>query len=645
MHVRSEAADWSPVLMDDDPTPGRVGEVRTMTAQLTAICERLHRQADAVEKSRQKVTAPNWSGMAAETFERRLVAVVAAFRAAAVQHDLGAQYARRWADDLEAAQGQADAALAEAEQAKQELEEAEAALSAAMGMAVDLQGALSALERTRARYSGTTPPSGTTVPTAADITAARAKVGAAEHAQLDARRRIEASFDRLSRARASAELARENFHVFERAFTDSLASTLTGAPDWEDSTAEAFRTTVTAVATVDMAGSDLLAGLRKLTPAQWKALLKANPQLVWAMTRNPPAPDAVAHWWKTLTPAERQALVKAIPGVLGNLDGVPFTVRDTCNREVLKRALKDPRAVYNGLDPRHRPGSLADFTREVEALRDAFVQADDDARRLPGSADNRVAQLVQFGTMHGAVTAAISQGNLDTATNVVVNIPGATSTISGGMANQLRAGLSLLVAAAQKNASASYASVTWFGYRAPDAMDVGAMGPAQSGAAALSGFLDGIHTGRTGGPPQQLTVTAHSYGSTTAAEALKKVTYPVDDFVSYGSVGFVHDTHRSDLRAGDVYATEADADGTADWGRNLSLWTRTDPREIDGVIPFSSEKGRGTSGATGHDLYPEFEVENDGRKVMVPDPDHVGYLTSGSTSQKATAGIVGNGRP
>ncbi len=156
--------------------------------------------------------------------------------------------------------------------------------------------------------------------------------------------------------------------------------------------------------------------------------------------------------------------------------------------------------------------------------------------------------------------------------------------------------------------------MSWFGYRAPALPEVPAQGRAAAGGAELASFLDGIHDSR-GGAPRRLTVLGHSYGSTTAAEALAQTRHRVDTFVTYGSVGFTDATKPEHLNVDRVYATEGQADHTAIKGRI----GRTDPRDLPDVEVFSSEAADGLEAVTGHDMYPETAGQ-------------VGYLSPGSTA-------------
>jgi hypothetical protein len=348
-----------------------------------------------------------------------------------------------------------------------------------------------------------------------------------------------------------------------------------------------------------------------------------------------------------LTPAEAaeayallpqsDAYIEGLPLVaqyfFANLDGIPAAKRDIASRFVLDAAVADPEGVSQmmGILP-DGPLASGDFREQVTALKDAITDADKKASRLPGGQGNRVAQLVGFGVHDEALVAAISLGDLDSANNVAINVPGMNSTVSD-MTGRVGAAEDLLEGADIANSETSYAVVSWIGYSAPGPFEVQAQAHARSGAAELASFLDGVHDSRADGGPASTTVTAHSYGSTTAAGALELTEHRVDSFVSYGSVGFPTGVSASDINADAVYATSAGNDPLAWPGMVLAGGMRTDPRGLDGVTRFSSETGAGTAGVTGHDMW------------NAPGSEDVGYLSENSTSLLHISEIIANGSP
>ncbi|MBF4605149.1 alpha/beta hydrolase [Curtobacterium sp. VKM Ac-2884] len=394
-------------------------------------------------------------------------------------------------------------------------------------------------------------------------------------------------------------------------FGDYLAENAEDA-SWVDRIADAF----SAAGGGSLANTALDAAAASTLPPGLQRLL--DPSLT---------PAEVAAAWAALgfTDADVRALPLATQLQFAGLDGVPAAQRDIASRAVLSAAVRDPERLYRlmGLAYTYGAVSLDEFTEQVIALRDGLNRADQLAGRLkaPSAA---IAQLVGFGVSNGALVAAVALGDLDTASNVTVNVPGAMTTL-GSMDEKVRAANGLLGTARKHRRAESFAVVSWIGYRAPGVIEVPRQDRAYAGGANLASFLDGVHDSRSTAP-RSVTVLGHSYGSTTAAEALAQTRHRVDSFVTYGSVGFTDTTRPEHLKVGRVYATEGAQDHTARFGRI----GRTDPRDLPDVGRFSAEAAAGSKAVTGHDMYPD---------------SGVGYLSRDATSQQTIAKIIATGKP
>jgi hypothetical protein len=336
----------------------------------------------------------------------------------------------------------------------------------------------------------------------------------------------------------------------------------------------------------------------------------------------------VAAAWRDLglTDQDLGALPLATALPIANRDGVPAAARDIASRAVLRAALGNPERVYRMLGLTYASGAVTmdEFRQQVAALWKGVRRADRLAQRLAAPSAG-VAQLVGFDASDGALVAAVSLGDLDTASNVTVNVPGATTTLDS-TDGQVRAANDLTRAAVRLAPASSFAVVSWIGYRAPELVEVPSQRRAIVGGAALASFLDGVHDSRGGNAPGRLTVLGHSYGSAVAVEAAAQTRYRVDAVVAYGSVGFTDDTRPEHLNVDQIFATEGEQDHTARLGRI----GRTDPRELPGVHVFSAEAGPGTEAVTGHAMYPSTGV---------------GYLSPDATAQRHIAEIIATGRP
>jgi len=200
----------------------------------------------------------------------------------------------------------------------------------------------------------------------------------------------------------------------------------------------------------------------------------------------------IAAWWTSLGRDERLAMLRLLPGVIGNLDGIPLTDRAYGIRLYVDELL----AAEASNGPAHTrlasflgPDGRLDPTRSLVAL--------------DLSGDGRIAELF---------------GDLRSATTVTVLVPGMGSTLAN-----FRAGIA---SDAQRLAALSgpnHAVIAWTGYDAPAgaeqglrALEVASPRQAQVGGAALQSFIAGVQS-ETRVP---LTLIGHSYGSLTVGQAL-----------------------------------------------------------------------------------------------------------------------------
>lgn len=331
------------------------------------------------------------------------------------------------------------------------------------------------------------------------------------------------------------------------------------------------------------------------------------------------SPAANAAFWSALSPAARTRLLVEQPALIGNLDGLPGRVRDSANRRVLAAERLRLRAVEVELQKELADnvfgGMFSDADAGLEQTRTRLASLDAiDATLAQGARQ----LLVLDNSSYEETLAAVAVGDVDSATHVAVFVPGLDSTVHGnllrydGDMENVKDTVSQLV-------SESAAAVTWLDYQAPQLgwslldpdRSVASDAAARAGADRLVPFLDGLDAARASDP--HLSVLAHSYGSLTAATALRDDT-GVDDFVALGSPGFgTHSVADLRLPVGHVFAAEAEGDIVAD----LGAFGR-DPGALDGVTVLSTERSDG-----GHDSI-----------------GHSDYLTEGSTSGRNTALVV-----
>lgn len=294
-------------------------------------------------------------------------------------------------------------------------------------------------------------------------------------------------------------------------------------------------------------GRTFLDGLAALSPDRLAAADHDRRVVATAMDE-PPTAAVVASWWAGLDGGTRLRLERGAPVVVGNLDGVPYAVRDRANRRVLATGLADP---------------------DGDASQQAMLGQVRDA--LHRDADAPARSLVTLDT-RGAGRAAIAIGDLETAADVTVVVPGMFFTVTGQMddftatAGDLYDEQATLAPVAAPAPGTGVAVLAWMGYRTPDLSNILSLELAKTGATRLERTVDGIRQLRGDHQPR-LGIVAHSYGSTTAMTALASGHMRADSLTVLGSPG--SDVRRASqlaVAAGGVFVGGAHLDPVAGSG-------------------------------------------------------------------------------
>jgi Alpha/beta hydrolase len=313
-------------------------------------------------------------------------------------------------------------------------------------------------------------------------------------------------------------------------------------------------TPAVAPATVSLTGVPFLDTLSTIPVPSVKNYLSSNTTAVHALLASPPTAAAVSGWWTALTPSSRSALVSSAPDLVGNLNGIPYSVRSSANLSYLNSQIASLTAEQQSERGRSIDLSDARHVHMLEKIKDALETPSGGAPRslLSLNADG-------FGT------AAIVIGNLDTAQNVGFLVPGMFFSVDSQIVDwtktaqryydQQRSLLSTL-----GDQDKSIAAVAWIGYQTPSLENVGSADLALTGKVGLSEALTGLYSARVNHEPF-VTVVAHSYGSTAALLALQQYGVSADALVLIGSPG--SDVQKAtDLHVprGNVYVGEDDWD-------------------------------------------------------------------------------------
>lgn len=308
--------------------------------------------------------------------------------------------------------------------------------------------------------------------------------------------------------------------------------------------------------------------------------LKSHAGDVAALLAKPLAPSEVTSWWSTLDDPMRDALRSASPSLVGNLDGIPFSLRDVANRTLLADTMKQLQATIAEESGRTVVENAKVQLRMLQSIADALgPQPAASAGTQPAAASAGTQPAASAGQpaastrpnrtlltldVTGQGKAAIVVGDLNTATYVSYLVPGMFFTIENQMGDWANAAsnlydeeLSWLARLEPDAASKSVATVAWIGYHTPNLTNVGGIENADEGRDSLASAIEGLQAVRKGNEPYT-TIIAHSYGSTAALMALTEYDFQVDALALVGSPGSpaksVAELH---VRPGHVWVGEA----------------------------------------------------------------------------------------
>ncbi|QOR71643.1 hypothetical protein IM660_04980 [Ruania alkalisoli] len=280
---------------------------------------------------------------------------------------------------------------------------------------------------------------------------------------------------------------------------------------------------------------DLAAALEaaEFDDAHW-ASLSFLAQVLALSIPEPVSPQDRAAWWKNLSPAERQAAIEALPELVGNGDGLPASARDAANRILLDRDL-------SALSEKERLGTLTEAEAKTlanaRAARKALSQLDDFTDPLTGDKPGGTLWLYDPDAFSGDGRVAVAVGDLDTADDVAVQVPGITTEMDDAPGYATKAA-NLYESARYGGDGSSVASMFWLGYDTPESavdIDTVTRGRAEDGGTRLADAIDGLRASRE--DKAHLTVIGHSYGSTTTSYAATDHGLAADNVALIGSPG------------------------------------------------------------------------------------------------------------
>ncbi len=385
--------------------------------------------------------------------------------------------------------------------------------------------------------------------------------------------------------------------------TSTQPSTATRAPVSPQSTSSL--TSIT--------GVPLLHALTAMPPTAVTDFVEENPQLLHALLDAPPAATQVSGWWAGLDDTARRSLTSAAPQLIGNLDGIPYAVRNDTNRRELRSTIRE--LELHGLD-----AGRAIATQNLNRLQMLYSIAD----ALGPATANPPRSLLTLDTLDEG-KATIVLGDLDTADYVSYLIPGMFITVSGNVVewtdtaarlyDEQVSWLSLLAEAGAVTEVETVATVAWIGYQTPHLLNVGSLDLAYEGRDAIAATIDGLQTLRGDDQPF-VSLLAHSYGSTAALMALEEGT-TIDALAMMGSPGSPAQSIRDLSVRGDVFVAEA-------------AWDPIPNSSFFGSDPGASEYGARVMSVAG-------AVDVITNRVLASSTGHNEYFSPGTESMRNLA--------
>lgn len=371
----------------------------------------------------------------------------------------------------------------------------------------------------------------------------------------------------------------------------------------------------------------------------------------------------VKAWWGRLGADQRQALVRSASGVVGNLNGVPYAVRDEANRVLLEDLLADDEIAQRTKDTLLKVRESA-TVKDKAKEEPKFILTVDISNTL---VDDR--------STYNDVMAAVSVGDVDIASKTTMIVPGMDNNVDGSIGSLVETA-SAVYKEQDIPGGGKHTVIAWIGYESPtlEATEktlalgegsVAMMDKARDGAHNLSSFYDGLNVTKSSNKdiPSYgagstdayndafVSLQAHSYGTTLSAEALYQSQTKVDNVVLYDSAGLsltaIEKAYRGQWQVEktnekpNIFYTAVSPNQSVVAKSGAFLGARPTPEVLQaaGAQSFSSNGGFDASGnyledADEHGLFERNGKEGvaDYRFVKLNDGDADGILSPGTSS-------------
>ncbi|WP_062203954.1 DUF6531 domain-containing protein [Streptomyces sp. NBRC 109706] len=200
-------ADWSPLDLDSDPTPGDPDEVRELADELQEFADDVGEALGTIRGMASERAMLDWAGLSADTFRAEFESVPGNLTKLEESYSLCSQALQGYWPQLQTAQGMADRALDRAISARADLAGASFALEEAQDWVGRAGEEAERLQREGERENVEPPDEDTVRAAARDQQAAASAAGAAQARVADAEQRLDAARQLAQDAREMREEA------------------------------------------------------------------------------------------------------------------------------------------------------------------------------------------------------------------------------------------------------------------------------------------------------------------------------------------------------------------------------------------------------------------------------------------------------
>lgn len=369
---------------------------------------------------------------------------------------------------------------------------------------------------------------------------------------------------------------------------------------------------------LQLRGIALLEQLALLPRTRLADFAAEHPEKLDELIAAPPSAADLSVMWELTPDAARTALLEVTPRLVGNLEGLPYDVRDAANRRFLDDTAAELAARLD-----------AGVGRAVEAeLRGRLAMLDEVREALRTGPTGEPRSLVTL-DVSGEGRAVVAVGALDEASYVSYLVPGMYFGVASQLADWTSTAEDILVVQEawlrRLGIDAEAAAIAWIGYHTPTLLNASTMELAYEGRDALTLALQGLAAERTDGVAPYVSIVAHSYGSTAAMLALQENDVAVDALVMVGSPGSpAQSASELKVRDGNVWV------GAAEW----------DPIPRSGVFgsqPLDPDFGARAFGTTA-------ALDPITGERLETSPSHNDYFTVGTATVRNMA-LITIGRP